>query len=38
MIHVGIAPCSLFSVSRDLMLDAAALARHKLLHLHTHLV
>ena len=38
MIHLGIAPCSLFSVSRDLMLDAAALVRHKLVYLHSHLV
>lgn len=37
MIRVGIAPCSPFSVSRDLMRDAALLARDKGVMLHTHL-
>ncbi|NBT31709.1 MAG: 8-oxoguanine deaminase, partial [Rhodobacteraceae bacterium] len=35
--RVGIAPCSPFSVSRDLMRDAAILARDKGVMLHTHL-
>lgn len=37
MIRVGIAPCSPFSVSRELMRDAAILARDKGVRLHTHL-
>ena len=37
MCRVGIAPCSPFSVSRDLMRDAALLAREKGVMLHTHL-
>ena len=37
MVRVGIAPCSPFSVSRDLMRDAADLARDKGVMLHTHL-
>ena len=37
MIQVGVAPCSPFSVSRDLMRDAALLARDKGVRLHTHL-
>ena len=37
MIRVGIAPCSPFSVSRDLMREAALLARDKGVMLHTHL-
>lgn len=37
MIRVGIAPCSPFSVSRDLMRDTALLARDKGVMLHTHL-
>jgi len=37
MIRVAIAPCSPFSVSRDLMRDAALLARDKGVMLHTHL-
>ncbi|MCA8883391.1 MAG: 8-oxoguanine deaminase [Rhodobacteraceae bacterium] len=37
MIQVGVAPCSPFSVSRDLMRDAAVLARDKGVRLHTHL-
>ena len=37
MVRVGIAPCSPFSVSRDLMRDAALLARDKKVMLHTHL-
>ncbi|MDO6796902.1 8-oxoguanine deaminase [Shimia thalassica] len=37
MCRVGVAPCSPFSVSRDLMRDAAILARDKGVMLHTHL-
>ncbi len=37
MIRVGLAPCSPFSVSRDLMRNAALLARDKGVMLHTHL-
>ncbi|WP_417606722.1 8-oxoguanine deaminase [Primorskyibacter flagellatus] len=37
MIRVGVAPCSPFSVSRELMRDAALLARDKGVMLHTHL-
>ena len=37
MLQVGIAPCSPFSVSRELMRDAALLARDKQVMLHTHL-
>lgn len=37
MVRVGIAPCSPFSVSQDLMRDAAMLARDKGVMLHTHL-
>ena len=37
MIRVGVAPCSPFSVSRELMRDAALLARDKAVMLHTHL-
>ena len=37
MCRVGVAPCSPFSVSRDLMRDAAILARDKAVMLHTHL-
>ena len=37
MVRVGLAPCSPFSVSRDLMWDAALLARDKRVMLHTHL-
>lgn len=37
MVRVGVAPCSPFSVSRELMRDAAALARDKGVMLHTHL-
>lgn len=37
MIRVGIAPCSPFSVSRDLMRDSTVLARDKGVMLHTHL-
>ncbi|MDG1116534.1 MAG: 8-oxoguanine deaminase [Flavimaricola sp.] len=37
MLRVGLAPCSPFSVSRDLMRDAALLARDKGVMLHTHL-
>jgi len=35
--RVGVAPCSPFSVSRDLMRDAAILARDKGVMMHTHL-
>ncbi len=37
MVQVGLAPCSPFSVSRELMRDAAILARQKGVRLHTHL-
>lgn len=37
MVRVGLAPCSPFSVSRELMRDAALLARDKGVFLHTHL-
>ena len=37
MVRVGLAPCSPFSVSRELMRDAAILARDKGVMLHTHL-
>lgn len=37
MTRVGLAPCSPFSVSRDLMREAAVLARDKAVMLHTHL-
>src|SRR6056297_2621735 len=37
MVRVGVAPCSPFSVTRDLMRDAALLARDKGVRLHTHL-
>jgi cytosine/adenosine deaminase-related metal-dependent hydrolase len=37
MCRVGVAPCSPFSVSTDLMRDAALLARDKGVMLHTHL-
>lgn len=37
MVRVGLAPCSPFSVSRELMRDAALLARDKKVMLHTHL-
>ena len=37
MIRVGVAPCSPFSVSRELMRDSALLARDKGVMLHTHL-
>lgn len=37
MLRVGLAPCSPFSVSRDLMRDTALLARDKRVMLHTHL-
>lgn len=37
MCRVGIAPCSPFSVSRELMRDAALLARDKGVMMHTHL-
>lgn len=37
MVRVGVAPCSPFSVTRDLMRDAAVLARDKGVMMHTHL-
>ena len=37
MCRVGVAPCSPFSVSRDLMREAAILARDKGVMMHTHL-
>ena len=37
MIQVGIAPCSPFSVTRELMRDSALLGREKGVYLHTHL-
>lgn len=37
MIQVALAPCSPFSVSRDLMADTALLAREKGVMMHTHL-
>ena len=37
MTRVGVAPCSPFSVTRDLMRDAAILARDKGVMMHTHL-
>lgn len=37
MVRVGVAPCSPFSVSQDLMRDSALLARDKRVMLHTHL-
>ena len=37
MIRIGIAPCSPFSVTPDLMREAAALARQYRVRLHTHL-
>ncbi|MGI9601076.1 MAG: 8-oxoguanine deaminase [Acidimicrobiales bacterium] len=37
MVHVVVAPCSPFSVSSELMVQSAELARHHGLHMHTHL-
>lgn len=37
MVHVAVAPCSPFSVSRDLMRESALLARAHGVRLHTHL-
>ncbi|MDG1338777.1 MAG: 8-oxoguanine deaminase [Paracoccaceae bacterium] len=37
IVRVGVAPCSPFSVSRELMRDAAILARDKGVMMHTHL-
>jgi cytosine/adenosine deaminase-related metal-dependent hydrolase len=37
MLRIGLAPCSPFSVSRELMRDTAVLAREKGVMLHTHL-
>ena len=37
MVRVVLAPCSPFSVSRELMRETARLARHYRVHMHTHL-
>jgi cytosine/adenosine deaminase-related metal-dependent hydrolase len=37
MLRIGVAPCSPFSVSRELMRDSAALARSHGVRMHTHL-
>jgi cytosine/adenosine deaminase-related metal-dependent hydrolase len=37
MVRVGVAPCSPFSVTRELMIEAADLARRNGVRLHTHL-
>ena len=37
MLRIGVAPCSPFSVSEDLMRESAALARRRGVRLHTHL-
>ncbi len=37
MVRIGVAPCSPFSVTEDLLTQAAALARRKGVRLHTHL-
>ncbi len=37
MVRVGLAPCSPFSVSRELMRDSAVLARERGVRMHTHL-
>jgi cytosine/adenosine deaminase-related metal-dependent hydrolase len=37
MLRIGVAPCSPFSVSRDLLTESAALARASGVRLHTHL-
>ena len=37
MVQIALAPCSPFSVSRELMRESAALARHYKVRLHTHL-
>ena len=37
MLRIGIAPCSPFSVTADLLVESAALARDKGVRLHTHL-
>ncbi|NVK59569.1 MAG: 8-oxoguanine deaminase [Rhodobacteraceae bacterium] len=37
MVRIGVAPCSPFSVTRELMRDAALLARDKGVMMHTHL-
>ena len=37
MVRIGVAPCSPFSVSRELMRDSALLARDKRVMMHTHL-
>lgn len=37
MLRIGVAPCSPFSVSEDLMRESAALARSRGVRLHTHL-
>src|SRR5260221_4533134 len=37
MLRIGVAPCSPFSVTRDLLTESAALARSSRVRLHTHL-
>ncbi|HEU4546528.1 MAG TPA: amidohydrolase family protein, partial [Microlunatus sp.] len=37
MVQIGLAPCSPFSVTREIMRDTAALAEHHDVRLHTHL-
>jgi cytosine/adenosine deaminase-related metal-dependent hydrolase len=37
MVRIGVAPCSPFSVTRELMIEAAELARRNGVRLHTHL-
>ena len=37
MLRIGVAPCSPFSVTRDLLTESAALARERGVRLHTHL-
>ena len=37
MLRIGVAPCSPFSVTRDLLTECAALARSSVVRLHTHL-
>jgi len=37
MLRIGVAPCSPFSVTRELLTEAAALARNRGVRLHTHL-
>src|SRR5215472_4815476 len=37
MVRIGVAPCSPFTVTEELLTQAAALARHRGVRLHTHL-